>query len=399
MNGDTEKLGVYYKNNNSFDVVINDSVYNVSKTINNSLWHNLYINFDNTGTNIYIDGNPLLTTALTVYLGGATTYLGSTTKESTVSLNGYLQLFAFSNYRYISQTSHAIPSTTKIIKNKDSLGRDDSKDVYSNNLHLHKNYTYQFGRLVQETMYDGRIKEYTYSLVGNNLISIKTYNGNVLEDEHYYSYDSYNRLDSESFGGSLYRYSYDNNGNIISKKKYINDQLVSNDVFEYHQGYKTRLEKYNEKEIKYENPEAYYPTSIDGNTLVWDVKRLKSYGNISFEYNEFGQRTKKINGTSVTEYIYDGNSLIRMIDPSGNIYDFIYDENRYLEGFIYNFSNVYYYERDITGNIEKIIDNNGSTVVQYKYDAWGKFLENAISSGAPQCNPYLYKGYCYDEET
>ena len=33
---------------------------------------------------------------------------------------------------------------------------------------------------------------------------------------------------------------------------------------------------------------------------------------------------------------------------------------------------IYYYRKDIQGNIIAILDSNGAVVVKYKYDAWGK---------------------------
>ena len=62
---------------------------------------------------------------------------------------------------------------------------------------------------------------------------------------------------------------------------------------------------------------------------------------------------------------------------------------------------IYYYEKNLQGDIVAILDANGNTVVEYTYDIWGKLLgitgELADTIGA--INPLRYRGYYYDTET
>ena len=69
-----------------------------------------------------------------------------------------------------------------------------------------------------------------------------------------------------------------------------------------------------------------------------------------------------------------------------------------LVGFHYN-SNEYFYSRDLTGNIAKVLDVNGNIKVEYKYNAWGKILSITGDNTIKNVNSYLYKGYYYDFET
>ena len=69
-----------------------------------------------------------------------------------------------------------------------------------------------------------------------------------------------------------------------------------------------------------------------------------------------------------------------------------------LVGFHYN-NNEYFYSRDLTGNITKILDVYGNIKVEYKYDAWGKVLSIIGDNTIKNVNSYLYKGYYYDFET
>ena len=48
-----------------------------------------------------------------------------------------------------------------------------------------------------------------------------------------------------------------------------------------------------------------------------------------------------------------------------------------------------------------LIDDAGETVVEYKYDSWGKILSitGSKASTIGKTNPFRYRGYYYDEET
>ena len=61
----------------------------------------------------------------------------------------------------------------------------------------------------------------------------------------------------------------------------------------------------------------------------------------------------------------------------------------------------YYYLRNAQNDIVKIIDNSGSTVVEYCYDSWGKLLSTSgsLASTLGKNNPFRYRGYVFDEET
>lgn len=59
----------------------------------------------------------------------------------------------------------------------------------------------------------------------------------------------------------------------------------------------------------------------------------------------------------------------------------------------------------IEGDIFAILDSNGTAVVQYKYDAWGRQISCDVAAGNSNAaalstlNPFRYRGYVYDEET
>ena len=62
---------------------------------------------------------------------------------------------------------------------------------------------------------------------------------------------------------------------------------------------------------------------------------------------------------------------------------------------------VYTYLPSLQGDIIGILDSNGSLVVEYKYDAWGKPLSTTgtLADTLGKRNPFRYRSYIYDEET
>ena len=59
------------------------------------------------------------------------------------------------------------------------------------------------------------------------------------------------------------------------------------------------------------------------------------------------------------------------------------------------------YIQNLQGDIVGIIDSNGTEVVKYTYDAWGKILSTTGSLAATlgTIQPFRYRGYVYDVET
>ena len=154
------------------------------------------------------------------------------------------------------------------------------------------------------------------------------------------------------------------------------------------------------------------PTSYLGSTLSWSGKQLISYSqgstSVSYSYNEDGLRLRKtVNGTD-TEYYYNGSALMYMITGSGSTavkQRFSYDAAGNVAAVVYKNGSstayTYYYIRNAQGDIVKLIDSSGNTVVEYLYDSWGKLLSVtgtlATTLGADQ--PFRYRGYVYDTET
>lgn len=61
----------------------------------------------------------------------------------------------------------------------------------------------------------------------------------------------------------------------------------------------------------------------------------------------------------------------------------------------------YYYVRNMQGDVNSIIDENGEVVVNYVYDTWGKVISvsGTLADTVGEQNPIRYRGCYYDTET
>ena len=142
--------------------------------------------------------------------------------------------------------------------------------------------------------------------------------------------------------------------------------------------------------------------------LEWNGRRLESISQggteiLSYDYNIDGQRTKKIvtdpttGTTTTTEFFYNG-SILAGQKTGDNVLIFMYDNNGDVFGFTYN-GTPYYYVKNAQNDVFLILDETGTAVVLYQYDAWGKIgcfdvTEENISS----VNPITYRSYYVDLE-
>ncbi len=83
---------------------------------------------------------------------------------------------------------------------------------------------------------------------------------------------------------------------------------------------------------------------------------------------------------------------------------FFYDAQGKPAVVVYN-GTAYAYVKNLQGDIVAVLDGNGTAVVQYKYDAWGRQIDCTFEAGNDEAealstlNPFRYRGYVYDEET
>lgn len=305
-------------------------------------------------------------------------------------------------------TSLTVDNTTVITPTYDAIGRSTGKRIEYNGTQIanekidylkhgdHATILPQTIRYAKGNTWTDKLR-YTYDCMGN--ISA------IYEDERLvsrYEYDSLGRLsreDNRHFGKTKLFF-YDNCGNITARHEYA-------------------FTLKNTAELIGTAPQNAVEYKYDGDRLI-------SYdGDTRFTYNEMGFATKYRGKTLYYTYgkhlsltdrhgtplnlfyersTYGGGGITQ--DKDGNIlsddnFRFLYDDKGIMGCVNKNDGAIYYYRRDVQGNVIAILDNAGEIMVEYKYDAWGNAIireigEAAINCGLAYMNPIRYRGYYYD---
>ena len=299
------------------------------------------------------------------------------------------------------------------------------------------NWTYKPGAngsatSLLSTYANGSDAKYNYDYDANGNIT-RIWRGNTsftnASEKYSYVYDSANQLVRENLyygsgnsSNATITYEYDIWGNLLNKKIYaytVGTLGTARETVPYaytNSAWKDQLTSYDGESITYDA--SGNPTNYLGATLVWEGQRLKSYtpkdassgraNSYVYSYDENGIRTRKTIGNTVTDYYYNGTLLMGTVKTTTNSdgstttskLRFSYDANGKVVAVNYN-GNYYYYLRNAQSDIVKLIDKTGATVVEYRYDSWGKLLSTSgsLASTLGKNNPFRYRGYVYDEET
>lgn len=257
---------------------------------------------------------------------------------------------------------------------------------------------------------NGKEIQYTYDANGN----IETILENNKKIKYYYNeLNELIREDNEVLNKTIV-YSYDDGGNIKSKKEYsystgIPTTETSVNSYTYDSNWKDKLISYNGKAITYD--EIGNPKTYNNYTYTWERGRaLKSIsGNglsASYKYNDEGIRIEKTVNNVKTKYYLSGDKVVFEDNGTDKIY-YTYEAAGQLASM--NLNGVeYYYIRNAQGDVIGLFDKNGVTVASYTYDSWGKLISIKDQNGVNVTNtvthvgyknPYRYRGYRYDTET
>jgi len=256
---------------------------------------------------------------------------------------------------------------------------------------------------------NGKEIQYTYDANGN----IETILENNKKIKYYYNeLNELIREDNEVLNKTIV-YSYDDGGNIKSKKEYsystgIPTTETSVNSYTYDSNWKDKLISYNGKAITYD--EIGNPKTYNNYTYTWERGRaLKSIsGNglsASYKYNDEGIRIEKTVNNVKTKYYLSGDKVVFEDNGTDKIY-YTYEAAGQLASM--NLNGVeYYYIRNAQGDVIGLFDKNGVTVASYTYDSWGKLISIKDQNGVNVTNtvthvgyknPYRYRGYRYDTE-
>ena len=194
---------------------------------------------------------------------------------------------------------------------------------------------------------------------------------------------------------------------------------IKTDVFTYDDAnWKDKLTAFNDQTITYDaignptNDSTWNYSWINGRRLRCMHKGElgeQNYDEITFEYNENGLRTKKTrmyydNATGdivckVTNYTLHGKNIVHMTEI-GNELHFFYDVQNKPAVVVFNGTS-YAYLYNLQGDVIGLVDSNGTKMVSYSYDAWGKPISKAgtLASTLGTIQPFRYRGYVFDEKT
>ena len=387
-----------------------------------------------------------LVTKAVDYSSGETSYYyytfdGSLESEYRTSSDGSLTHYIVtdSNGNTVEKTS--VNGQTKTI----TTGTDkDGKSFVSNDGVTNETSTDDFGRITQvrtvrsdgklvfNTDYEyanGKAENSTTNLVskysqsyGSDSVLSYDYsydaNGNITEIKqngkltNKYVYDSLNELKEEyDYVNKFYiNYSYDRAGNLQNKYEQVLDPTYgyptgtqNGNTYEYTDtSWKDKLTKVNGSNISYDangNPLSYR----DGMSFEWENGRILKNINtsdkaIQMSYDSNGMRTQKTVDVVKTNYYYDSNKNLIALVKGNDTLLFYYDSDGSATSFSYN-GTMYFYVKNLQGDVIRIIDLAGTDVASYVYDAWGNIKDTKGEPTIREINPIRYRGYVYDTET
>ena len=263
--------------------------------------------------------------------------------------------------------------------------------------------------LVKSITQPGHSFSYTYDNVGN--ITREVYNGKNTT----YIYDSLGQLIryNDERAGKSWVFTYDRGGNLTKEQRYAYTEGTLGTV-EYYQDFQYGNANWKDQMTRrvhggYYNYDMTYDaignlTSYAGWTYTWAqgrrlVKQVQDSRTVEYTYDASGLRVRKKFKSTINDYTWAGGKLVHLKAGSQNMH-FFYDAEGMPAMVLYN-QTPYRYVRNIQGDIIAIVDTSGTTVVEYKYDPWGKneSVTGTLAVSVGRYNPFRYRGYIFDEET
>ena len=262
------------------------------------------------------------------------------------------------------------------------------------------------------TVNQGTATVYTYTYDSNGYIT-KITDANGVEIR--YVYDDLGQLirEDNEYISRTYVYTYDNAGNITSKISYYcceASETPAGSTGSYAYNYTNSewgdlLTGQDGMAIQYDS--IGNPTFYKGKRFTWEGRSLVAYTSkgITYTYNDEGIRTSKTKNGVTTTYYLNGSQIVAE-ETNGDITVYAYDASGSPMGMQYKGSSsttweIYWYEKNLQGDIIAVYNEAGTKLVSYVYDAWGGAWYTSHNNGSNTKawdNPFLYRGYYYDRD-
>ncbi len=416
----SNSIALYVNSSGKLFYEINGTPHATSLSLELKTWHFVALSYKSNLINygssvdvrIMVDSTEYsMAVSVESNLASLTTLIGRHKEEITNSSNGLTETTSYPLYGQVECLCHraAYCETTTINNLRDmikthnithhynELGMLKKKDVKHNNKSVLSNVLhYKEGLYSKETPIE----------IENEII--KT--GNTFYTRSYdYTKGNVSYITDSVFGSHSYGYNYrgfltNDDGTAISYDGNGNIRTYGSINYTYDSTIKDRLSSVNGVGVIYSDNNPLNPETWGSNEYVFEGRRLIQYENgnnvYKYCYDNQGLRTHKIKDNQVTNrYFYNDGKLITDYRSTTDRLDFLYDNNGLLYGFINNKTDRYYYVRDILQNILGIVDSNGTIVVKYDYNAFGKLISITGDSTLGNRNPFRWKGYYYDTES
>ena len=318
------------------------------------------------------------------------------------------------NYSYDKDSRE---TKTKIMSGKertvtyDSCGRV-AKTEWNTTNPLTLTYGYyspdkQVGTLPRKITVGSRTLSYTYDANGNITAITDTKGSSTVKES--YVYDELNRLirENSQTQKKTFTYEYDLGGNLVKVCEYpyttgtLPTKPSATETGTFGQVWRDKLMKWNGVAMQYDS--IGNMTKKGNTTFTWTQgRKLESVNNgkkIRYYYDHAGNRVKKTVDNVTTEYCMAGDLLVTEKGEGRRIW-YYYDSAANPVSMRVSGKD-YFYVRNLQNDVIALIDDTGETVVEYKYNSWGKILSITGSKAGTigKINPFRYRGYYYDEET
>lgn len=318
------------------------------------------------------------------------------------------------NYSYDKDSRE---TKTKIMSGKertvtyDSCGRV-AKTEWNTTNPLTLTYGYyspdkQVGTLPRKITVGSRTLSYTYDANGNITAITDTKGSSTVKES--YVYDELNRLirENSQTQKKTFTYEYDLGGNLVKVCEYpyttgtLPTKPSATETGTFGQVWRDKLMKWNGVVMQYDS--IGNMTKKGNTTFTWTQgRKLESVNNgkkIRYYYDHAGNRVKKTVDNVTTEYCMAGDLLVTEKGEGRRIW-YYYDSAANPVSMRVSGKD-YFYVRNLQNDVIALIDDTGETVVEYKYNSWGKILSITGSKAGTigKTNPFRYRGYYYDEET